>query len=221
MIHLIAAVGDKGQIGLDGVLPWHDPQDLKWFKEMTMGQTLLVGHNTAQTLPKLPGRLVVTLPRDYDPREIIRSIKKGDDRDLWIIGGAKTYAKWMPYVDRFHINRVSYTGPADAWFPHLFPQRNEQPFKTTLTALVNRADQIVIDGYQVDGPLWGFVDGNGNNAIRFVYDDMDWFFPEDASVTVQGGACRIHSTNNTGDASCNDSHVMEFTVEKCLELDDL
>lgn len=119
MIHLIAAVGRSGQLGLDGTLPWHEPEDLKWFKAMTMGQTLVVGHNTAQGLPPLPGRNVHVMKRHDTPLPYI-VMAKARGIDLWIIGGAKTYELWLPYIDRFHINRVDYDGPADAWMPTLF-----------------------------------------------------------------------------------------------------
>lgn len=120
MIHLISAVGRSGQLGLDNKLPWHCPEDLKWFKEMTMGQVVVVGHNTAETLPPLPGRKVYCMARGESPKDVIEAF---DGMDLWVIGGAKTYAKWLPYVDRFHINVIDYAGPADAYMPPLFAYR--------------------------------------------------------------------------------------------------
>lgn len=123
MIHLIAAVGRSGQLGLDNKLPWHCPEDLKWFKEMTMGQVVVVGHNTAQTLPPLPGRWIHVMGRDQTCQEVIEAFP---DLDIWIIGGAKTYAKWLPYVDRFHINVIDYDGPADTWMPALFADRTKE-----------------------------------------------------------------------------------------------
>lgn len=117
MIHMIAAVGRSGQLGLDGRLPWHDPEDLKWFKQMTMGQIVVVGWNTYLTLPPLRGRSIYTMGRDETPEQTMANL---NGADLWIIGGAKTYQKWLPFVDRFHINVIDYDGPADAWMPPLF-----------------------------------------------------------------------------------------------------
>jgi len=116
MIHLIAAIGKRGQLGLDGKLPWHDPNDLRWFREMTMGQVCVVGHRTAATLPPLPGRELVVCTGN--PLDAVCSI---GDRDIWVIGGAKTYALWLPYVGRLHINVIDYNGPADTWMPALVP----------------------------------------------------------------------------------------------------
>ncbi|MCV5856813.1 dihydrofolate reductase, partial [Escherichia coli] len=55
-VRLIAAVGRSGQLGLDGKLPWHNPVDLAWFKDQTMGGIVLAGHKTWCGLPDLPGR---------------------------------------------------------------------------------------------------------------------------------------------------------------------
>lgn len=120
MIHLIAAVGRSGQIGLDGKLPWHHPEDLKWFKALTMGQTLIVGHNTAQTLPPLPGREILVMKRGDTPEPYL-VLAKVKNKDLWVIGGARTYQQWAPFVDRFHISRIDYDGPADTYLPDLIP----------------------------------------------------------------------------------------------------
>ncbi len=119
MINLIAAVGKRGQLGLEGRLPWHDSADLKWFRQMTMGQIVVVGWNTYLGLPPLPGRSVYTMGRNETPEQTIERLPGAD---LWIIGGAKTYEKWLPYIDRFHINVIDYDGPADAWMPPLFAQ---------------------------------------------------------------------------------------------------
>lgn len=120
VVNLIVAIGVRGQLGLNGKLPWHDQEDLKWFKQMTMGGVVLVGHNTAKTLPPLPGREVFVQPRDVGPREVVAMMARvGYMRPLWIAGGAKTYERWMPFVDRFYIGRVDYDGPADAWMPRL------------------------------------------------------------------------------------------------------
>lgn len=118
MINLIAAVGNRGQLGLEGNLPWYNPEDLAWFKALTMGQTLVVGHRTAQTLPPLPGRTLLVMERDMDPAAMKKQAER-EGKDLWIIGGAATYERWMPHVDRFFIARIDYDGPADTWLPPL------------------------------------------------------------------------------------------------------
>ena len=107
IISLIAALDDKGGIGNKGGLPWpHNPSDLKWFREVTMGKTLIVGHNTFETLPPLPGRNIRVLSRNDEPVHIIAGLALDDVEEAVVIGGAKTYRTWLPYVDRFYIGRI-------------------------------------------------------------------------------------------------------------------
>jgi dihydromethanopterin reductase len=108
MLTAIVAIGNQGQIGLNGELPWHDSSDLKWFRNMTMGKTLIVGTKTAETLPPLTGRNVVIWNRE-NLSEVLRM-------DAIIIGGAKTYELFAPHISRWHVGRIDYDGPADAWF---------------------------------------------------------------------------------------------------------
>ena len=113
MINAIAAIGRSGQIGLDGKLPWHDADDLAWFARMTKGNILVAGHNTKKTLPDLPGRTVLFDNLNMHPISYLAHL---GCEDIWIIGGAKTYARWAPYIERWHISKVDYDGHADAWF---------------------------------------------------------------------------------------------------------
>ena len=117
-LNLLAAVGQSGQIGLDGKLPWHCPEDLKFFKEMTTDRVLIVGKNTLDSLPDLPNRTVI-LDSGLDPASIKKYLAETGQRAT-IIGGAKTYAKWAPFVDRIVINKIDYDGPADTYMPDLF-----------------------------------------------------------------------------------------------------
>ena len=107
IISLIAALDDKGGIGFKGGLPWpKNSADLKWFKEVTMGKTLIVGHNTFETLPPLPGRNIRVISRNDEPVHIIAGLALDDVEEAVVIGGAKTYRTWLPYVDRFYIGRI-------------------------------------------------------------------------------------------------------------------
>lgn len=118
VVNLIAAVGRRGQLGLGGRIPWHDPADLRWFRQLTMGGLVVVGWRTAQALPSLPGRELVVMKRGADPACILAALDGlQETRPLWIAGGAKTYELWMPHVTRFHVGVVDYDGPADTWMP--------------------------------------------------------------------------------------------------------
>lgn len=111
----IVAVGHSGQLGLNGVLPWRDREDLMWFKEMTMGHECVVGHNTALSLPPLPGRVLLDAARFTTPA-VLQEYVRGAGQHVYLIGGARTYAKFACVIDRWYINRVEYDGPADTWF---------------------------------------------------------------------------------------------------------
>ena len=107
IISLICALDDNGGIGLEGRLPWpHNPSDLAWFKDVTMGKVVIVGHNTYKTLPPLPGRTIRILEREEEPVHVIASLALAEVEEAVVIGGAKTYRQWLMYVDRFYISRI-------------------------------------------------------------------------------------------------------------------
>ena len=120
---LIAALDDNGGIGYKGGLPWpHNSEDLKWFREVTMGKTVIVGHNTYEKLPPLPGRAIRVLERDEEPVQVIASLTSSGVEEAVVIGGAQTYRTWLPYVDRFYIARIrgefesdTYCGELKLW----------------------------------------------------------------------------------------------------------
>jgi dihydromethanopterin reductase len=118
-VNLIAAIGKRGQLGLDGKLPWHAAADLAFFRRMTMGAAVIVGRGTRPVLPNLPGRQVFTFGRENTPKGVLDLIAmqyKG--WPVWIIGGAETYRAFAPFINGLRlISVVDYDGPADAWFP--------------------------------------------------------------------------------------------------------
>lgn len=105
----IIAVNELGYIGLNDSLPWRCSEDLKHFKRMTDGCTLLVGHNTSSKMPPLPGRTVIE-----DERGII--ITDGID---WCIGGRKTYEKYCHLFTELHISRIGNETEGDTLYPEL------------------------------------------------------------------------------------------------------
>ena len=107
IISLICALDDNGGIGFKGGLPWpKNSADLKWFKDVTNGKVVIVGHNTFETLPPLPGRTIRILERDEEPVHVIASLTSSGVEEAVVIGGAKTYRQWLMYVDRFYISRI-------------------------------------------------------------------------------------------------------------------
>lgn len=105
----IIAVNKENYIGLNDELPWRCSEDLKHFKRMTDGCTLLVGHNTSKKMPPLPGRIVIV-----DERGV--TLTEGID---WCIGGRKTYEKYAHLFTELHISRINNTSVGDTEFPDL------------------------------------------------------------------------------------------------------
>lgn len=128
---LIVAVADDGAIGLNGMLPWHISEDLKYFKSKTLGCPVIMGRATFESLGRpLPGRLNIVLSHgdlSLDGAVSAHSLEEaftlaaGAER-CFVIGGSKVYAQSLDMVDRIYITYVHTTIPAaDAFFPVINP----------------------------------------------------------------------------------------------------
>mgnify|MGYP003500944945 FL=1 len=126
-IVLIAAMDDNRAIGIDNGLPWHLPDDLKRFKALTTGKTVLMGRKTAESLGRaLPNRINLVLTRSgCVPFEGMRAVgtlsqavQACANGELMVIGGGEIYALAMPFARRMHLTHVDVRLPqADAYFP--------------------------------------------------------------------------------------------------------
>lgn len=118
---IVAAVGNSGQIGFEGKIPWHVPADLVHFKALTSGGTVLVGRKTFESMGPLKGRTVVVVSSGpvagadavvSDPLD--QSLPKDG---MFVCGGSAIYRAYVSVADRMVLSRVEYDGPADAFFP--------------------------------------------------------------------------------------------------------
>lgn len=116
-VKLIAAIGNFGQIGDKGQLPWYDRRDLKHFQQLTMGGLCVVGKNTAHTLPELPGRNVYIWRREDDFNMFA---ERNGHRDIWICGGAAIYKAWLPYVGMSVLTHIDFSIKTDTYMPWLW-----------------------------------------------------------------------------------------------------
>jgi len=121
---LIAAVARNRGIGKDGALPWHLPEDLKRFKRLTMGQTILMGRRTFASIGRaLPGRRNVVLTRTpmagiETYRSIDDALRALSDTDrVFVIGGGALYAALLPHADELYLTLVDREVEADTFFP--------------------------------------------------------------------------------------------------------
>jgi dihydrofolate reductase len=112
---LIWAQSTSGVIGRDGGIPWRLPEDQARFKDLTMGQTVVMGRLTWESLPAkvrpLPGRrnVVVTRQADYSANgaQVVPSLDEAiDDDDAWVIGGSQIYALALPIATRCEVTEV-------------------------------------------------------------------------------------------------------------------
>jgi dihydrofolate reductase len=132
MISLVVALAKNNVIGKEGAMPWYYPEDLKYFRNLTMGHKILMGRKTFDSIIKrnnklLPGRkhLVVTRNTDfsYPETEVIHDLaaffEKEYDEEIFVIGGAEIYRFALPYADRLYITHIDKEYEGDVYFPEV------------------------------------------------------------------------------------------------------
>ena len=149
-INLIYARADNGIIGKDGVMPWHLPEDLAHFKELTQGRPVIMGRKTWDSLPErfrpLPGRtnIVVTRQADWQAPGALRAASLEDALALaaqlsaavWVMGGAQIYAQALPLADRVEVTEIAQDFEGDVYAPTLGPEWKE----------IARSNQVAANG---------------------------------------------------------------------------
>lgn len=139
MIIGIVAISKNFAIGKDGKLPWHYSADLKFFKESTSGNAVVMGANTWRSIGRpLPNRLNIVLSRSGSvetPPDVIRfsskkaviNFAKDYDKNIFVIGGAKTYADLADMIDRWIVTFVPVAiDDADTFLPRDFLDNFEE-----------------------------------------------------------------------------------------------
>ena len=123
----IAAMARNRVIGRDGKIPWHLPEDFRWFKQTTLGHVLLMGRKTFESIGRpLPGRLTIVVsrgspiatpgvltiadldafrPEDYAPREV------------WVAGGVEIYRQMLSRCSDLYLTQLQKNAEGDAFFP--------------------------------------------------------------------------------------------------------
>jgi dihydrofolate reductase len=132
-VGLVWAQARGGVIGAGGRLPWHLPEDLRLFRDLTTGSTVVMGRRTWESLPErfrpLPGRRNVVLTTDpawaADGAEragdVAQVLAREDAGDLWVIGGGRVYAAFLQHADRVVVTEVDTDVEGDTWAPALGP----------------------------------------------------------------------------------------------------
>ncbi|AEG31092.1 dihydrofolate reductase [Thiomicrospira cyclica] len=130
---MIVAMAKNRMIGKDNQMPWHLPDDLKYFKAQTLNKPVIMGRKTfeslgARPLPNRPN-LVVSRNKDFSAEgiQVFDSVESAisavsDADEVVIMGGAQIYTQWVNKVDRLLITEVDATPQGDAFFPVIDPQ---------------------------------------------------------------------------------------------------
>jgi dihydrofolate reductase len=156
-VSIIVAASSNNVIGVEGGLPWRLPEDLRKFKEITMGKPMVMGRATFESIGRaLPGRKSIVLTRQEDFRadgcDIVATIDEavtaaGNAEELMIIGGGEIYRQFLRMTDRIYLTRVQAEVEGDTRFPELdmaewtvvtaeeFPAGDEREFGFTIEVL--------------------------------------------------------------------------------------
>lgn len=127
---MIAAMTEDRVIGIKNTLPWKLPNDMKWFRQNTMGKPIVMGRKTFESFgaKPLPGRtnIIITRDKTYQAENsvVVYSIEEalkaaGDVDEVMIIGGASFYEQMLPKADRLYLTFVHAELEGDAWFPEI------------------------------------------------------------------------------------------------------
>jgi dihydrofolate reductase len=156
-VSMIVAAAANNVIGADGGLPWHLSEDLRRFKELTMGKPMIMGRLTFESIGRaLAGRrsIVITRQADYKPAgvDVVASAEAalklaGNADEVMIIGGGRVYEEFMPMTDRIYLTRVHTEFDGDTFFPKIdedewrivssqpLPPNDERPFSISFQTL--------------------------------------------------------------------------------------
>ncbi len=134
-VALIAAAASNGAIGLEGGMPWHISEDLKYFKRVTMGAPVVMGRKTFVSIGSaLPGRVNIVITRNTlfssDDADMVHDVAAGlrkakaiaeidGSAEIFVIGGAEIYAQALAVAERIYLTEIDGEFPADAFFPDL------------------------------------------------------------------------------------------------------
>lgn len=128
MISLIWAMDENRVIGYQNQLPWRLPEDLKFFKRVTIGHPIVMGRKTFESIGKpLPNRENIVLTREQGYRcegctvmnsmEEFREYAKHKEEELFVIGGAEIFKEILPEADRLYLTMIHHQFEGDTFFP--------------------------------------------------------------------------------------------------------
>lgn len=132
-MNLIVAVDKNWAIGKENKLLVSIPQDMKFFRETTMGKVVVMGRKTLESFPggqplKKRTNIVITRDKNYSVKdaivvhsvdEALEELKKYNKEDIYVIGGESIYRQMLPYCEVAHVTKIDHAYEADTYFPNL------------------------------------------------------------------------------------------------------
>jgi dihydrofolate reductase len=137
MISFIVAMDKNGAIGNKNNLPWHLPEDLKFFKRVTLGHPIAMGRKTHESIGRpLPGRknIIITRNPDFQSEGCTVFYSVPDfvaycgqmEEEVFVIGGAEIFKEIFPFANRLYITQIHHEFVADTFFPEFEKSKWEQ-----------------------------------------------------------------------------------------------
>lgn len=130
-LSLIAAIGLDNELGYNNSLIWKIPEDLKFYKSMTMNKNIIMGRNTLESMPlnALKGRIPLVLTSKklqnfvnvdtFDSIDkILNYVSENPNKEFMVVGGAKVYEELLPYVNTMYLTEIKKEAYADTFFPY-------------------------------------------------------------------------------------------------------
>lgn len=160
-MNLIVAVSKNWGIGKDGDLLFSIPEDMKFFRETTMGKVVVMGRKTLESFPNkkpLPKRTNIVLTRNKDyapesvtvchtPEEVLREVKKYPTDDCFVIGGEEIYRLFIPFCKYAYITRVESDADADSFLPD-FTKLIDWELRERSPEIVDNGHRIAFEIYE-------------------------------------------------------------------------
>ena len=156
MLSIIVAKASNDVIGSDNKLLWHISEDLKRFKEITSGHTIIMGRKTFESLPKvLPNRHHIIITRDKNFKvdssqvEVINDINsivdrfENSDEEVFVIGGGEIYKALLPKCKKLYLTRVYEDFIGDTKFPEINLEQWSIEYKSDI--LINESNNLKFD----------------------------------------------------------------------------
>ena len=144
IIALIAAMRSNRVMGINNTMPWHIPEELKYFKAVTMGKPMIMGRKTFDAIGRrlLPGRQTIVLTKDNNlvgegfivAHSVPESLQAaGSAQEIMIVGGAGIYEEFLPLAQRLYLSIIPQVFIGDAYFPEVDMKQWQLVSETDMT----------------------------------------------------------------------------------------